>query len=306
MDAVRENLRRAFEGGRPAQAYLIVGPVRQEGQELAEWIGTQLLGDTPSISAHTHPDMPWFAPEKKSRLIDVEMMTERILPFAQQSALSGGWKVCVIASVDRFNDSSANAFLKTLEEPPPKTLFLLLADSLADILPTIISRCQVLNAGGTRKLEEPWLSEALAILSGVDEKSALLDTVRADQFCEIINDMRSRAEKDVKAEKKAEEGLELDKEYYDALVEAKTKAWRADLLLVIEHWMQDLVRIKASGDSATLTFEPYRTTLAQRAAHYSLAKLLENQTNLESFAEQLDRYIKPEQVLPYWMDRFFL
>ena len=102
MDAVRESLAKAFDAGRPAQGYVIVGPVRREGRALAEWIGARLLGDSPAIADHANPDMPWFEPEKVSRIIDVGMMRERILPLAQQSALAGGWKVIVIVSADRM------------------------------------------------------------------------------------------------------------------------------------------------------------------------------------------------------------
>ena len=130
MERIRENLRNAFQSGRPAQGYIIIGPVYQEGAELATWIGQQLIGETAAVTDHAHPDMPWFEPEKKSRIIDVEMMRERILPMAQQSSLSGGWKVPVIVSADRMKTEAANAFLKTLEEPPPQTLFLLLADRI--------------------------------------------------------------------------------------------------------------------------------------------------------------------------------
>ena len=208
--ALRENLARAFAAGRPAQGYLIVGPVRREGRALAEWIGAQLLGDGPTIAEHAHPDMPWFEPEKVSRIIGVDMMRGRILPLAQQSALSGGWKVLVIVSADRMRAEAANAFLKTLEEPPPQTLFLLLVDSLAEVLPTIVSRCQVIQAGGTRGLDEPWRTQALDLLAGIDRKSVLLDAARADTLCAILEDMEVEAEKTVREEAKANRYVEED------------------------------------------------------------------------------------------------
>lgn len=306
-DALRQNLSAAFAAQRPAQAYLLVGPVRGEGQALAEWIGEQLLGNTPTIAEHAHPDMPWFEPEKKSRVIDVKMMRERILPFAQQSALSGGWKVIVLISADRMNGTAANALLKTLEEPPEKTLFLLLAEGLADLLPTIVSRCQVIYTGGERQLDEPWRSELLVLLAGIHRKSPLMDSVRAEALCAMLEDMNDAAEKKIREERKANTAVNEDADTLVALVAAKAKAWRGDLLLTIEQWMDDLVRIKASGEAdVPLHFPEHRAQLTARSRQYSLARLLDNLTVLETLATQLERNISPAHILPYWMDRFYL
>ncbi len=306
MDAVRQSLSRAFETGRPAQGYVIVGPVRREGRALAEWIGTRLLGDSPAIADHAHPDMPWFEPEKVSRIIDVGMMRGRILPMAQQSALSGGWKVIVVVSADRMKAEAANAFLKTLEEPPPRTLFLLLVDSLAELLPTVLSRCQVVQAGGERRLDEPWRSELLGLLADIDRSSALLAAARADRLCALLDDMAARAEREVREESRANRFVGTDADTLKALVGAKAKAWRNDLLLTLERWMRDLVRLKSGGSDAPLAFPEHRDTLRACADRHSLARLLENLSMLETLTLQLDRNLAPAQILPYWMDRFYL
>lgn len=307
MDAIRESLSRAFDAGRPAQGYVVVGDVRREGRALAEWIGKRLLGESETVATHSHPDMPWFEPEKVSRVIGVDMMRERILPFAQQSALSGGWKIPVIVSADRMRPEAANAFLKTLEEPPPKTLFLLLVDGMADLLPTIVSRCQVLQAGGRRRLDEPWRSQVLGLLADIDRKSVLLDTVRAEALCAVLADMEARAEAAVREETQANPLVSESADTLKALVGARAKTWRNDLLLTLEQWMRDLLCLKAApGEPPPLNFPEHRETLAARAAVYPLAKLAENLTMLETLATQLDRNITPAHILPYWMDRFYL
>ncbi len=307
MDVIRQHLQAAFAAGRPAQGYVIVGPVRQEGRALAEWIGEQFLGAGSTIAEHANPDMPWFEPEKTSRIISVAQMREQILPLAQQSALAGGWKVVVIVSADRMKAEAANAFLKTLEEPPPRTLFLLLVDSLVELLPTIISRCQVIHAGGSRRLEEPWRSEVLKLLAAIDTPSALIAAAHAERLVAILDEMDDRAEKEVRAEGKASRLVELDSDALKALTSAKAKAWRSDLLLTIEEWMRDLVRLKSSSEGEVpLTFPEYRTTLTARAACHTLARLLENLSMLETLALQLERNLSPNQILPYWMDRFYL
>ncbi|MEB3701863.1 DNA polymerase III subunit delta' [Candidatus Bealeia paramacronuclearis] len=62
-----------------------------------------------------------------------------------QTAFEGGWRIVIVDGVENLNRHGANALLKTLEEPPHQTLFLLVTSSLGRLLPTIRSRCQILN-----------------------------------------------------------------------------------------------------------------------------------------------------------------
>lgn len=65
--------------------------------------------------------------------------------FLGLSAADGGWRVIIVDSADEMNRNSANALLKFLEEPPEKTVFLLISHSPAGLLPTIRSRCRTLD-----------------------------------------------------------------------------------------------------------------------------------------------------------------
>jgi DNA polymerase-3 subunit delta' len=304
---LQERLQQALAMGRLAHGYIVVGPVDGEGQALAEWLGAQLLGASSTVKEHTHPDMPWFKPEKVSRIIDAKMMTERILPFAQCSSLSGGWKIPVIVSADRMNETSANAFLKILEEAPSQTLFLLLVDRMDELLPTIISRCQVLNVGGQRRLPEPWRTDVIEMLADIREKGVLLDTMRAERIVALLDEMDERAEKEVRAEAKAHTLLEEDADTLKARIGATAKAWRADLWRTIEAWMEDLIRL-ASTDGACeqLNFPECRGALLVRSKAHSLARLLANLSMLETMCLQLERNLTPAHILPYWFDRFYL
>ncbi len=75
--------------------------------------------------------------------------------FLRRQAFQGRWKVAVVADAQRLTDEAANALLKTLEEPPGATLLFLLATHRTGLLPTIVSRCQVVGF-------EPWGQEELA------------------------------------------------------------------------------------------------------------------------------------------------
>jgi hypothetical protein len=221
--------------------------------------------------------------------------------------LSGGWKIPVIVSADRMNETSANAFLKILEEAPSQTLFLLLVDRMDELLPTIISRCQVLNVGGQRRLPEPWRTDVIEMLADIREKGVLLDTMRAERIVALLDEMDERAEKEVRAEAKAHTLLEEDADTLKARIGATAKAWRADLWRTIEAWMEDLIRL-ASTDGACeqLNFPECRGALLVRSKAHSLARLLENLSMLETMCLQLERNLTPAHILPYWFDRFYL
>ncbi|WP_159801450.1 DNA polymerase III subunit delta' [Flavobacterium sp. MK4S-17] len=85
-------------------------------------------------------------------------------------AYEGGHKVMIIWMADRMNTATANKLLKLLEEPPQKTIFLLIAESDDDILQTILSRCQVLHFG---PLSEQVIADALVSRENTDAATAL-------------------------------------------------------------------------------------------------------------------------------------
>ncbi|MBB1094119.1 DNA polymerase III subunit delta', partial [Rhodopseudomonas palustris] len=76
-------------------------------------------------------------------VITVDESRETIGFFGSTAAVEG-WRVCIVDTVDDLNASSANALLKVIEEPPQRSLFLLVSNSPARVLPTIQSRCRKL------------------------------------------------------------------------------------------------------------------------------------------------------------------
>src|SRR6266852_2208539 len=139
--AALEYLRRAHEQNRLAHAYLISGSPgsgkRLLAAELANLVNGTEPGDVFSARAR---EIFVAEPESKSRRIVIEQV--RALEHAlQMRASAGRCKVAIIAEADRLQPQAANAFLKTLEEPPKDSLLLLLS-ALPEVLPdTIRSRC---------------------------------------------------------------------------------------------------------------------------------------------------------------------
>src|SRR6185436_1663393 len=104
------------------------------------------------IEGETHSDMHWVRPESKSRIVSVDQMRE-LMREIQLKPSEAEVKVAVIVAADRLNTQAANAFLKTLEEPPAKSVLILLSTEPQRLLETILSRCLRLNFGaeGARK-----------------------------------------------------------------------------------------------------------------------------------------------------------
>ena len=143
VDEAFSLISRAIDAGRAAHGYLVVGDLKGGCDILADRILKKFFPNAiAQIDSKSHPDVAYLEPEGAKRIIKVESMRERIVEPMSLAAFSGGWKVGVIVGADRMEAPSANAFLKSLEEPTPKTLYLMLTDQPDAILPTIVSRSQ--------------------------------------------------------------------------------------------------------------------------------------------------------------------
>ena len=136
-----EYLSRAHERGRLGHAYLISGPAGSGKRGLASQLSNLVSGaESDDIFGSPPPGVYLAEPESKSRRIVIDQV--RALEHAlQMKSANGHRKVAIMVDADRLQPQAANAFLKTLEEPPNDSLLLLLS-SMPEVLPdTILSRC---------------------------------------------------------------------------------------------------------------------------------------------------------------------
>ena len=177
---------RAIDSGHAAHGYLLVGDLKGSCDVLADKLLNHLFPDSQSqIESKSHPDVAYLEPEGAKRIIKVDSMRERIVEPMSLAAFSGGWKVGVIIGADRMEAPSANAFLKSLEEPTPKTLYLMLTDQPDAILPTIISRSQ--------RVDLP-LSEGLLEGEDYEEVAAAFSERDASRLAAKLADMKDEAD----------------------------------------------------------------------------------------------------------------
>ena len=308
-------LARSFREGRLAHAYVVVGDPRGDAMHFAEWLGQLVLCGESSppcgrcracslAASHKHADARWMEPEKKSRVFSVDAIRKDVIPWAVSSSLEGGWKILSLCFADRFNDASANAFLKTLEEPPPRTLFLLLTDDPGSMLPTILSRCQRIDLTmGRVPPAEPWRSEAGAALARHSPRTELSAMATAGRFEAILARIEEAASELIAADAEAS-GIDDDADVLDARIKAKAKEIRDAVFVAIQDWYRDIL-VLASGDTTRpLFFEEHRDELRERATRIPVRAALDAIANVERLAAQIDdRNIPAAIALPYWFGR---
>ncbi len=305
----------AFQSGRMPSGLIITGDIRGGAAALSTLILQMLFcreQPTPcrrcprciKVREQTAFDIIWIAPEKKSRQISIDQIRERLLRTVSQTSLEGGWKCGVIVGADRMNDAAANAFLKTLEEPTPQTLFLLLTDSPQSLLPTILSRCQRIDVDAVANaLPAAWQGDLMEILAAPLPPGPVSALATSAQICALLAGLKEDAEQRVKAEAQAEAGIDESDEVLSARINARYRELRHALLIALQNWYRDLLVIRSGGSDDLLYYPERRETLRPRAERLTLAQALANVGALEGIQRQLERNLSEETVLAYWLDR---
>ena len=110
------------------------------------------------LKRNIHPDLTLLTPEEDKKNISIEQIRNLQHVLSLRSFLTS-YKIAIIDNADSMTEAAANALLKTLEEPPPKTILILIAESLTNLPRTIVSRCQTIqfNVIATEKITN-WLT----------------------------------------------------------------------------------------------------------------------------------------------------
>lgn len=302
-ESALEYLRRAHQRNRIAHAYLISGAPGSGKRTLAANFAGLLNGTKPSEVFSAQAREVFIAePESRSRRIVTEQV--RNLEHAlQMRSPSGRRKVAIISEADRLQPQAANAFLKTLEEPPNNSLLLLLS-ALPEVLPdTILSRCiaiPLVSRKSERSAEEAELVELLR--RSANEKTWNIEG--AYRLAQGLQRLLNRIREEIKAKNaealKAEEAryrnstdgawLEEREEYYKALSESLYVERRARLFEVLFGWWSDILRAK-SGINRRDFPTPKKET-DNIAVRFSSAEILRRIRRLEELRDHLGRNIQ--------------
>ena len=261
-------LQRSLARGRLGHAYLFTGHRLEELETFARTLAKTLNCLKPvktggvatdccdeclscrKIDRETHSDVHWARPESKSRVVTVEQM-RNLMREIQLKPAEAEYKVAIIAAADRLNQQGANAFLKTLEEPPAKSILILLATDPQRILETILSRCLRLNFSGEglRPLDEAqkdWLTKFGDLAAG--QQKSLLGRYRLlDVLLQKLGEIRTRVDEALTARSPLQRYDDVEKDLRErwedeltAAIEAEYRRQRADLLLLVQWWLRDV------------------------------------------------------------------
>lgn len=300
--------------GRLAHAFLISGAHGAGKENLAARIielvsgasqagGFDLFGEpvvvaTPALDELESGWVRVIRPRMKSRRIGVEEI--RNLEHTLHLAAPGGaCKVGVITEADRMNDQAANAFLKTLEEPPKNTLLLLLTENPQRLLPTILSRCVRLPLLGGQPLLAEGGAELVAALNHAATRgfgTPLAALHLKATFAAFLARCREAADAAAKAAEKEETATYRDatdgtwlkgrEEFHKAAAEAEYLDARNRLFDVLMAWMADLLRLKVQAGG--LDFPDSAPALRGIIEGQSETRLLKRMDALDSLRRTLE------------------
>jgi len=199
QESAIEAVRRAAEPGSDAMthAWMIVGPAGSGRSTLAHAFAATLISEGDDehalklVMAGTHPDVSILATDRVSISIDEvrDLVTQSY--YAPSTAR---YRIIVIEDADRMTERTSNVLLKALEEPPPRTVWILCAPSVQDVLPTIQSRVRTITLR-TPSVEQ--VAELIHLRRGVDLDLATQAAREAQ--CHIGMAMRLATDEDARS-----------------------------------------------------------------------------------------------------------
>jgi DNA polymerase III subunit delta' len=324
-------LKRAISRDRLNHAYLFVGP-RGTGKRLfartfAQAVNCEASGDGAQggvpcglcsqccrIRAGAHPDVVLYdletqaaasqtggkraAPQKELRIETVRQLQEGLAlrPYSARR------KIYIIGDADRMNEEAANCLLKSLEEPPPHSILVLLASDEGAVLPTIFSRCTYIPL---RTVSSAEIAGYLSSTRGIEEERAqLLSSLAGGRVGSAITllespetmSARTRALQELATLKGATVVERLDASARLAKMFTDARAELYDLLDTWELWHRDLLVTLAGVGDLSVNIDQ-RQALSSQAGKLEPAAALKAADLISTTRQQLAENVNPRLAL---------
>ncbi len=314
-----EILQRERRTGRVPHAYLFHGPesVGKKRTALALAMALQCRGaeedacgvcaDCRTIAAGHHPDVRITTPQEKTRGAAVKIYIEQIRALQQEIALrpmAGRMKIFVVDDADRLVEQAANAFLKTLEEPPDASLLILVTAFPDRLLATIRSRCRPVRF-------QPLSPASVAVIVsrengvGTEEAGRLARFAHGSVARVLAVDYEEMAEQREAFLEGRQRCAGGDPAALFAFSEsfARNSVRAAEFLEFLVTWERDLLAQKLQGAGAALVHGDCATALAREADSRDMTDLLGRLELLEQSLRRLQgnvnaRLVVEEALMP--------
>ncbi|MEN8826860.1 MAG: DNA polymerase III subunit gamma/tau [Flavobacteriales bacterium] len=236
QESITSTLENSIKTGQMAQAYLFCGP-RGVGKTscariFAKIINQDSLGENEDLSFNIFE----LDAASNNSVEDIRYITDQVRIPPQV----GKYKVYIIDEVHMLSSAAFNAFLKTLEEPPPHAIFILATTEKHKIIPTILSRCQVYNFNRIKVVDMVAHLEKIAEKEGITyEKEALyVIAEKADgalrDSLSIFDQIVNFSNRNITYDSVIQNLNVLDYNYYFRIVEAINKHNISDCLLALD------------------------------------------------------------------------
>ncbi len=290
---------------RMPHALLVSGHPRGLGTAFAQGVLGLLFPGTSEAQRRQHVDIRWLEPEGKARFIKAEVVRD-LIDFIGLTAYEGGWKAGVVLFADRMNETAQNILLKTLEEPPPKSLLLLVTDTPAGLLPTIRSRTQWVDVlADERSAEAPWLAAVIDLMRHPPARRACEMIAWTDRLTAPLRSLEGLAEEEETARQEAQaqargvgEFTNADKAVVEGRVATRVKEMREEIFRVIQLWQRDVLARALGAESVPVHYPGEEAYIDEQAQGLSSADALARVAAVDEVRELLEHNIRDTSVLP--------
>lgn len=314
QDQIKEHLRNALSSEKISHAYILNGE-KSSGKEFIAKVFAMALqcekdGEEPCQECHSckqalsgnHPDIISVVHEKPNT-ISVDDIRAQVNNDVGIRPYSGPYKIYIINEAEKMTPQAQNAILKTLEEPPAYAVILLLTSNVDSLLPTILSRCVVLNMKpAPDDLVKKYLMEQMKV---PDYKAEICVAFARGNVGKARALASSEDFENVKAEALSLLKYIRDMELNEIIAAIKKiteyKLEINDYLDICAIWYRDVLLFKATNDANQLIFREEIQTIrrtAQRSSYEGIETVIEA---LEKAKRRLDANVNFELTMELLM-----
>ena len=277
-----KHFKNSIELGKVSHAYILNGEKGSGKKTMATVVAKSLQceegGPDPcgrcrsclQSESGNQPDVIWVNHEKPN-LISVEEIRQQIVNDVGIKPYSSRYKIYIVPDANFMNPQAQNALLKTLEEPPEYAIILLLANGIGKFLPTVLSRCIILNF---KPVEPLYVVEYLTTQLNVDQKKARFCTDFAQgnlgkairlaispEYNELLDDS-------VRILRRIQE-MEMEDVIIAVRNLGKYKLDVTDYMDIMTMWFRDILMVKISNSPNKLLFKDEYSVLQKQASMMS-------------------------------------